>query len=123
MRTLRVLAEVALLTTLTGTILLLVAVQRSLRMVVALLVAACPILLVLTLHFSRDGCDLDSAFVTAVPPSSTRIVALWQCGALVCWSRSLRLQDGREVGVSATCEAAQGDKLQVPPPAPAGPPS
>src|SRR3990167_8093244 len=109
MRALRVIAEVMLLTTLAGTIVLLGAV--------------CPILLVVALHFSRDGCYLESAFVPAVPPSSTRIVAFWQCGALMCWSRSLQLQDGREVGVSVACESSQGDKLQGPTSAPVVPPS
>ena len=123
MRALRVIAEVMLLTTLAGTIVLLVAVQRSLKMAIKLLGAACPILRVLTLNFSRDGCDLESAFVTAVPPTSTRIVAFWQCGALMCWSRSLQLQDGREVGVSVACESSQGDKLQGPTSAPVVPPS
>ena len=123
MRALQIITEVALLTTLAGTILLLVSVQKSLRMAIKLLGAACPILLVLTLNFSRDGCDLESAFVTAVPPTSTRIVAFWQCGALMCWSRSLQLQDGREVGVSTVCETSQGDKLQGPASAPVLPPS
>ena len=115
MRALRVIAEVALLTSLAATISLLVAVHRSLKTMIQMFGAACPLVaLVLTLTFSREGCDLESAYVMPVPPSSARIVALWTCGAITCWSRSLRLADGREVGATSMCDQLQGDKLQGP---------
>ena len=84
---------------------------------VCALVAVTAVMVPLT---SGQGCVLDQAQVTFVPPASARILATYACGALTCWERWVDT-GGRRLGHGRACEAAAGDSLTAPPRAPVDP--
>jgi hypothetical protein len=43
--------------------------------------------LALTVILERGGCVLDTATITHVEPDTVRVLAVWRCGGLTCWSR------------------------------------
>jgi hypothetical protein len=71
-------------------------------------------LLALTLTFERGACELDTASLIAVPPSTVKVVETWTCGGLTCWVRYV-VTDGKRLGESTICDQTRGDGLEARP--------
>lgn len=73
---------------------------------------------------TADGCELDSAVVTAIPPATLHVVMATTCGALRCWSRWIVHED-RRLAEARACSSEgprDQDRFEMAPSTP-GPPA
>jgi hypothetical protein len=65
---------------------------------------------------ANTGCELDTAFVSFVPPNTARVLVAENCVGATCWSRYL-VVDGQRLSESRMCETdAAGRRLRAPQP-------
>lgn len=69
-----------------------------------------------TVTLATGECELDSAVITAVPPSTLHVVTLSNCGALRCWERWIET-NGKRLGATRACSGEAptggGDRFEV----------
>ena len=70
-----------------------------------------------TLQLAAGECRLDQAIITYVPPNTSHVVTVSDCGALRCWERYLET-NGQRVGQARVCssESNHGDRFEAVPP-------